>query len=523
MKNLNKETLRVLFEALVDGDGRTTNDYVSGHYYTISKQLADDVSEIALKLGYVVYIYSRQRKNRRGLSYAVAFKTITYGGTEILTGNHLYDVNTVTKRKTNIQRENYSGKTYCLGIPKTHTFIIKQKGSVWVSGNSWVKQRFITEGEKEGRLFIPASLWDNPYLDREEYVQSLMNLDPITRAQLLNGDWTAREAGSVFRREWFSYVTSIPNKLTGCRFWDLAATAPKTGTDPDYTCGVLLGTKDGIYYIVDVVRFRGTPADVEKKIKQTAIVDRDRPEFRSIEIRIEEEKGQAGISLASHYSRNVLKGFNFRSHKITGDKEVRASPPSASAEMGNMAIVTGSTWLTDFLDELESFPQGSHDDQCFVAGTKIMTDCGEKPIETIVLGDSVLTRNGYQKVIGCGVTGIKPVFGLTLNNGFSIKATGNHPIFVEGKGYVALSTITGVDKICTLHQLSLHVPKYVAVSSVHRLIEPEIVYNLSIENNHEYFANGILVHNCDALSGAHNVLSEIPNKPISISFGRRPS
>ena len=65
--------------------------------------------------------------------------------------------------------------------------------------------------------------------------------------------------------------------------------------------------------------------------------------------------------------------------------------------------------------------------------------------------------------------------------------------------------------------------KYVAVSSVHRLIEPEIVYNLSIEDNHEYFANGILVHNCDALSGAHEVLSEIPDKPISISFGRRPS
>jgi hypothetical protein len=27
----------------------------------------------------------------------------------------------------------------------------------------------------------------------------------------------------------------------------------------------------------------------------------------------------------------------------------------------------------------------------------------------------------------------------------------------------------------------------------------EEVYDLTIEDNHEYFANGILVHNCDAL------------------------
>jgi len=248
-------------------------------------------------------------------------------------------------------------------------------------GHEWVKQRFITEGAKEGRLFIPASLWDNPYLDREEYVQSLMNLDPTTRAQLLNGDWTAREAGSVFRREWFSYVSSIPSGLTGCRYWDLAATAPKAGTDPDYTCGVLLGIKDGIYYVADVVRFRGTPADVEKKIRQTAIVDRERPEFRSIEIRIEEEKGQAGISLASHYSRNILRGFNFRSHKITGDKEVRANPVSASAQMGNVALFNGA-WLTDFLDELESFPNGSHNDQVdgLSGSHEVLSSIPNKPI-----------------------------------------------------------------------------------------------------------------------------------------------
>jgi hypothetical protein len=73
-------------------------------------------------------------------------------------------------------------------------------------GHEWVKQRFVV-GDKP---FIPASLDDNPYIDREEYVKSLMHLDPITREQLLKGDWTAREAGNKFKREWFEIVDTYP-------------------------------------------------------------------------------------------------------------------------------------------------------------------------------------------------------------------------------------------------------------------------------------------------------------------------
>jgi len=46
----------------------------------------------------------------------------------------------------------------------------------------------------------------------------------------------------------------------------------------------------------------------------------------------------------------------------TGSKEVRANPLSSQAEAGNVKLVRG-TWIGDFLDEAESFPNGSHDDQ----------------------------------------------------------------------------------------------------------------------------------------------------------------
>lgn len=52
--------------------------------------------------------------------------------------------------------------------------------------------------------FIPARLEDNPNLDREDYIRSMDQVDPITRAQMLEGDWNAVKGGR-FMKEWFRY------------------------------------------------------------------------------------------------------------------------------------------------------------------------------------------------------------------------------------------------------------------------------------------------------------------------------
>lgn len=70
-------------------------------------------------------------------------------------------------------------------------------------GHEWVKNRFIDPRTREkGAVFVPASLKDNPSLNAVEYIKSLSLLDPITRAQLLQGDWNAFEGGR-FKKEWF--------------------------------------------------------------------------------------------------------------------------------------------------------------------------------------------------------------------------------------------------------------------------------------------------------------------------------
>lgn len=65
------------------------------------------------------------------------------------------------------------------------------------AGHDWVRRRFLLGGQTRERFFVPATLADNPFLDRVEYAASLANLDPTTRAQLLMGDWDAEDDGIV--------------------------------------------------------------------------------------------------------------------------------------------------------------------------------------------------------------------------------------------------------------------------------------------------------------------------------------
>jgi hypothetical protein len=59
----------------------------------------------------------------------------------------------------------------------------------------WVRERFVVN-KSPTRPFIPAGLDDNPYLDKEEYLRSLANLDPATHRGLF--DWFATVEGLVY-------------------------------------------------------------------------------------------------------------------------------------------------------------------------------------------------------------------------------------------------------------------------------------------------------------------------------------
>lgn len=167
----------------------------------------------------------------------------------------------------------------------------------------------------------------------------------------------APAGGGLFKREWFEIVDAAPSHIRKVRYWDFASTEEKIGTDPDYTVGCLMSEKDGIYYIEDIRRDRLSAMGVERLVKQTAMAD-----TRLVPIWIEEEPGSSGKIVTDHYARKVLVGFAFRGNRATGSKIQRADPFAAAAEAGNVKLVQGN-WNTEFLDEIETFPLGAHDDQ----------------------------------------------------------------------------------------------------------------------------------------------------------------
>jgi len=225
-------------------------------------------------------------------------------------------------------------------------------------GHEFVKQRFIIEGDKKGRAFIPSRLEDNPYLDADDYEQSLAELSEYEKKQLREGDWSAAPDGEMFKRHWFQIVEEAPSDCKMIRYWDLAATDKKKASDTTaYTAGALVGMKDGQYWIMDMKRVQLSPGNIEKLIRQTAEIDGVR-----VPVWMEQEPGSSGVNTIDHYRRKVLSGFAFNGDRPTGPKEERARPFSSAAEAGNVFVVRGD-WINDFLDEVVAFPAGRFKDQ----------------------------------------------------------------------------------------------------------------------------------------------------------------
>ncbi len=166
----------------------------------------------------------------------------------------------------------------------------------------------------------------------------------------------APRGGGMFRREWFSIVAAAPVAGRRCRAWDFAATIQRNGSDPDWTVGTKESRSvDGVFYVEHVVRFRGSPLQVEKTVLSTAAAD-----GQEVQVQLPIDPGSAGVSVADSLIR-MLAGYIVHAEKVTGSKEVRATSFAAQCEAGNVKLVAGN-WNEQWLDEVCTFPAGKHDD-----------------------------------------------------------------------------------------------------------------------------------------------------------------
>ena len=165
--------------------------------------------------------------------------------------------------------------------------------------------------------------------------------------------------GGMFEKDWFDVMPMPPGKWKKIvRYWDLAATDPKKGEDPDWTCGLKMGLhEDGYYYVIDIVHVQQSIGRLRNTIKDTLKEDGYR-----VRQRVEQEPGAAGKIAIWQLARDVFRGYAFKGRRTTGSKILRAETVSGHAERGEVRLVRGK-WNRDFLKQLTTFPNAAHDDQ----------------------------------------------------------------------------------------------------------------------------------------------------------------
>jgi predicted phage terminase large subunit-like protein len=114
--------------------------------------------------------------------------------------------------------------------------------------------------------------------------------------------------------------------------------------------------KNGGYWLLDMVRARANPGDVERLLINIAAQDGNR-----VRIGFGQDPGQAGKSQALHLVR-ALSGFTVSAASESGDKITRLGPFSAQCRAGNVKILRGA-WNEEVFRVLEGFPDLAHDDE----------------------------------------------------------------------------------------------------------------------------------------------------------------
>ncbi|WP_276570661.1 polymorphic toxin-type HINT domain-containing protein, partial [Paenibacillus alvei] len=139
---------------------------------------------------------------------------------------------------------------------------------------------------------------------------------------------------------------------------------------------------------------------------------------------------------------------------------------------------------------------------CFTAGTKVLTDEGEKNIEDIEVGDKVLAKPegdpdrdlAYKEVTNLYRNQRDDIIKLHVGEQV-IETTDNHPFWVESKGWVFADELQVGDKLQKADGSNLTIDKVEFV----KLDKPVTVYNFTVADFHTYYVTdlGIWVHNTE--------------------------
>lgn len=155
-------------------------------------------------------------------------------------------------------------------------------------------------------------------------------------------------------------------------------------------------------------------------------------------------------------------------------------------------------------------------DECFSAGTQVLTQNGYKAIEEIKSGDKILNigEDGKIKVdtvvklhVNLTTSASESMIQLVLETEEAINVTANHK-FLTTDGWVR------ADALNADHKLKTGVRNcYLSIIGSFKVAKPDTTYNLHVENDHNYIVEDVVVSNCHTAKG--NDLQSLLSGPLA--------
>ncbi len=219
-------------------------------------------------------------------------------------------------------------------------------------GNTWrvlcIQARCEVDSDPLGRA-QGEYLWPE-WFDRKHWSQFESN--PRTWSALYQQRPSPLD-GEIFKPDQIGVLDALPAEdIKWCRGWDLASIEG----GGDWTAGAKIGRRpNGRLIIADVARKQYGSDRRDALMKNTSDLD-----GQSVKISIPQDPGQAGKTQVLYLSR-LLTGHRLVFSPESGDKITRAEPLASQVNVGNVDMLRGD-WNRVVLDEMRSFPNGSHDD-----------------------------------------------------------------------------------------------------------------------------------------------------------------
>ena len=246
-----------------------------------------------------------------------------------------------------------------------------------------------------------------------------------------------------------------------------------------------------------------TNLDVEPKLTKTYTINANASAETS-------NKGKLTISIASSNTTDEFNKVKYIIYKKNNTEYVKIHETVLTNKSNNFTLNYYDESFSNSKDmyyKVEAYTENNlkigekeftHLFFCFVAGTKVKTENGFKNIEDIKIGDKVYSFNldnneiELKEVLELIHSSAKDTYKMTIG-GKTVEMTSKHQVYIVDKGWTRAYNIKIGDMM-----LSANGDKVKITNIEHiKYDEPIDTYNLTVEDNSNYFVTDIqvLVHN----------------------------